>query len=206
MISGVRNRSSGLFATVVSAIALLYATTRVFSQLQDALNAVWEVESKVRRNILQRLRRRFAAFLATIGAGALLFGVLVVEPSLRALLPRVTTYPMLSAGFEFVMAWAILTFAFAMIYRIMPNVKLTWGDVLLGGGRLGVVFHVGGVADVLVSEDQCDGFGLWRSWIVHRDHVLVLHLQPDSASRRGDHARLHDWPWIARPPRTIPSR
>ncbi len=41
MVSGVRNRSSSLFATAVSAITLLYAMTRVFAQLQDALNSVW---------------------------------------------------------------------------------------------------------------------------------------------------------------------
>ena len=139
MVSGVRNRSSSLFATVVSVITLLYATTRVFSQLQDAVNAVWEVEPKVGLNILVSLRRRFASFLATIGAGALLFGVVVVEP-LNALLQRVTEYPLLRGAFEFTMSWAILTFAFAMVYRIMPNVKLTWGDVLLGASTSALVF------------------------------------------------------------------
>ena len=140
MVAGVRNRSSSLLATTVSALTLLYAMTRVFSQLQDAFNSVWEVEPKVRPNIIVRLRRRFAAFLATIGAGALLFAVVIVEPSARALIPRVTAYPVLTTAVESIVSWSILTFAFAMIYRVMPNVKLTWGDVLLGAAASGLAF------------------------------------------------------------------
>jgi len=58
LVEGFLRPGAGRFATVISAITILYGSTRVFVQLQDALNAIWEVETRVRLTIFARLRRR----------------------------------------------------------------------------------------------------------------------------------------------------
>jgi membrane protein len=51
LIEGASRSSSGVVATLVGLVTLLFAATGVFEQLQFALNAIWDVEPQPRRGL-----------------------------------------------------------------------------------------------------------------------------------------------------------
>ena len=83
LLEGFLCPGAGRCVTVISSVTVPYGAIRVFGQLQDALNAIWEVESKVRPTIFRRLRRRFRAFVTTLMAGTLILLVIHADLSVH---------------------------------------------------------------------------------------------------------------------------
>jgi membrane protein len=87
---------SGWRASVVGFGLILFAATGLFTQLQTALNAIWEVRPKPGRSLWVMIRSRFFAFLLVLGLGALLLASLVTNTVLTVvhdLLPPPSTPP-----------------------------------------------------------------------------------------------------------------
>ena len=135
---------SSIPATVLSVIFFGFGATGLFSQLQTALNAIWEVEPKSGRGLRGILRDRLGSFLAVLGAAALLLAALLVTAALSALGRILPSSPMLE-GFPlwrtvmFLIAAAFLTLAIAVVYRILPDAKIAWRDVWVGAGASAVL-------------------------------------------------------------------
>jgi membrane protein len=140
--------SSGVPATILSMILFGFGATGLFSQLQCALNAIWEVEPKPGRGLRGDLRDRFGAFLAVLGISALL----LVDLLATAVLSSVGQMPPFSStspgsplwwALTFAVSWACLTLAIALMYRILPDAKIAWRDVGVGAGASGLLLLLG---------------------------------------------------------------
>ena len=138
---------SSVPATVLSIVVFGFGATGFFSQLQSALNAVWEVELKG-RGLRGILRDRLGSFLAALGTSTLLLAALLVTAALSALgriLPSSFTLEGMPLWWAvtFVVSWAFLTLAIALVYRVLPDVKIAWHDVWVGAGATGLLFLLG---------------------------------------------------------------
>jgi membrane protein len=84
--TGVIARSgSGLLATAVSVVLLLVGASSVFSQLQDALNAIWGVKARPEGGLLAYVKDQLWSFAMVVCIGFLLLVSLVVSAVLSAL-------------------------------------------------------------------------------------------------------------------------
>ena len=72
MIAAARKPSSGIIATVVGLAALVFGATGVFAQLQESLDAIWEVKPKPDRGLKGIIKSRFLSFTMVLGIGFLL--------------------------------------------------------------------------------------------------------------------------------------
>jgi membrane protein len=139
---------SGVPATVLSIIFFGFGATGLFSQLQSALNAIWEVEPKPGRGLRGNLHDRLGSFLAVLGISALLLADLLVTAVLSSL-GRILPPSAAPQGFPlwravtFAVSWAFLTLAIALVYRILPDAKIAWRDVWVGAGSSGLLFLLG---------------------------------------------------------------
>lgn len=137
----------GGIATIVGIITLLLGASGVFGQLQDALNTIWEVAPKPGRGIVSFLRTRFLSFGMVLVIGFLLLVSLV----LSAILAGVSTYmegfvPALAplwAIVNFLVSFGVITCLFALIYRVLPDVHIAWGDVWVGAAFTALLFTIG---------------------------------------------------------------
>ena len=139
---------SGVPATILSIIIFGFGATGLFSQLQSALNAIWEVEPKPGRGLRGSLYDRFGSFLAVLGISSLLLADLLVTAvlsSLSQILPPSPTPRGFSLWWAvtFAVSWAFLTLAIALAYRILPDAKIAWRDVLVGAGSSAILFLLG---------------------------------------------------------------
>ncbi len=178
---------SSVPATVLSIIFFGFGATGLFSQLQIALNAIWEVEPKSGRGLRGNLYDRFGSFLAVLGISALLLADLLVTAVLSSLGQILPSSPA-SQGFPlwravmFALSWAFLTLAIALVYRILPDAKIAWRDVWVGAGSSGLLFLLGNhligwylvVAGITSVYGAAGSIVIVLLWVYYSSQVLLF--------------------------------
>ncbi len=134
-------------ATIIAIAAAIFGASGVFGELQNALNTIWGVRLKPNAGFWNFLRARFLSFAMVAGICVLMLVSLVLEGVLNILstylrqsLPGGT---FLGIGLFRVFDLGIILLLFAMIFRFLPDVKISWGDVWVGGALTAVLFFVG---------------------------------------------------------------
>jgi membrane protein len=148
MIENASKPSSGVAATLIGLVTLLFGATVVFSELQDALNTIWKIPSKPERGmVIALVRDRFLSFVMVLGIGFLLLVSMLANTVLTTIaqifgeaFPS-QTYFLRAANFLFFLA--IITLLFAMIYKVLPDTDIGWGDVLIGAVVTSLLFAIG---------------------------------------------------------------
>ena len=147
MLQQARHPAAGLFATLMGLITLVIGASGVFAQLRDSLNLIWDAPQQTSGGIWVAIKYRFFSFAMVFGIGFLLLVSLVISAVLAGiekywanLLP---TTPALLQGFNFLLSLVVETVLFALIYKIVPDVRVAWRSVWLGAGVTGLLFTVG---------------------------------------------------------------
>lgn len=140
--------AQGKVHTIVGTVVLVFGALGVFAQLQAALDAIWQVKARPGWGILLWLKDRLLSFVMVLGIGFLLAVALAINTGLSALtgffpewqLPGGTSAWQAVNG---VVSFALVTFLFAMMYHVLPDVRIAWRDVWLGAAVTAVLFTVG---------------------------------------------------------------
>jgi membrane protein len=138
-------------ASVMAAIAgvalLLAGASGVLYALQDALNRVWDVPEKPWSGLLVFMRDRLVPFLLILGIGLLLLLSLALSTAVAAAANFVGGLrPVPAVAVEIANAsvsFAIITVLFAMVYKILPECRIPWGDVWIGSVATSLLFTLG---------------------------------------------------------------
>lgn len=134
--------------TAMGAGLLLFGATTVFAQLQDSLNKIWGVRAKPsKRGWLLLLIRRLVSLAMVLTVGFLLLVSLVLTTLLTSVLARFGTgWPesaFLLRATDLATGLVVITLLFAMLFKIMPDVRLRWRDVWIGALVTATLFTVG---------------------------------------------------------------
>ena len=151
LIQGAINSASqpqqGTIASIISVLVLLFGATGLFTELQDSLNTIWEVQPKPGRAVKNMVRQRFLSFAMILGIGFLLLVSLVMTTLLSALiahfeniLPGVHSIWQLV---NFLVSFVVTTLLFGLIFKVLPDVKIAWSDVLIGASITSLLFSFG---------------------------------------------------------------
>lgn len=144
---------------VLGIAVLLYAATRVFAHLQDALNQIWNVRLSEDRALKYRawhlVKNRVRSLLIVGFLGAVLLasvaGSTVVE-AVAAHLPHLLPTPVVWRVGSALASALLSTFVFSVIYRTVPDARVGWDCVwpgallaglLFAGGKLALGWYVG---------------------------------------------------------------
>ncbi len=139
---------AGIPATILSIIFFGFGATGFFTQLQSALNAIWRVTPQPGRGLRDVLRDRLGSFLTVLGTSTLLLAALLVTTALSAI-GRILPDSLALEGVPFwrvmtlVVSWAVLTLAIALVYRVLPDIRIAWRDVWVGASVTGLLFLFG---------------------------------------------------------------
>ncbi|MEW5860950.1 MAG: YihY/virulence factor BrkB family protein [Cyanobacteriota bacterium] len=146
MIANSRKAEQGTIATLISVGLLLFGASGVFGQLQDSLNTIWEVAPKPGRGIKGFIKDRFLSFAMVLGIGFLLLVSLILSAGLTAvgdylghLIPGLPFLQVLN----FLISFGVVTVLFALMFRILPDAKIAWGDVWIGAAITSLLFTIG---------------------------------------------------------------
>jgi membrane protein len=150
LILGALKPNQGGIATVISVITLLLGATAVVVELQDALNVIWHVPTQSGSKlagILGMVKQRFYSLVMVLGVGFLLLFSVIFSAWITAMGESFgPMFPVHETGLHlinFLLSFVVVTFLFAAIYKIMPDVELQWSDVLVGASFTALLFTVG---------------------------------------------------------------
>ena len=146
-MQSTQSHGRSLVATIVGTIALLLGASGVFGQLQDSLNTIWEVKPKPGQGIWGFIRSRFLSFTMVLGIGFLLLISMVITTALEAFSGMIThgsNMPEFAVkALHFGISFIVITLLFAMIYKVLPDVKVKWRDVWVGAIGTALLFTLG---------------------------------------------------------------
>ncbi|HLK18917.1 MAG TPA: YihY/virulence factor BrkB family protein [Bryobacteraceae bacterium] len=150
ILGALQPNRSGI-ATLISVITLALGASAVVVELQDALNLIWHVPAPQSRSKLGSLailvKQRFYAFAMVLAAGFLLLVSVISSAWITAMGHSFgPMFPVHETGLHlasFFGSFVVITFLFAAIYKVMPDVDLQWGDVLVGASFTALVFTIG---------------------------------------------------------------
>jgi membrane protein len=145
--SAANQPAAGWWATVLAAVTLIVATTGVFVELQDALNTIWRVERNPGHGLIRFVKDRLLSFAMVVGIGFLLMVSLVLSAALAGVGNFMHSYlpaeHLLETSLNFTLSLGIITLLFAMIFKVLPDVKIAWRDVWVGGFITALLFNLG---------------------------------------------------------------
>jgi membrane protein len=137
---------SGTVATVVGIVTLLFGAAGVFGQLKDALNTIWNVETKRTSGIFGFIKDRFLSMAMVLGMGFLLLVTLLVDAAISAMgdvIAGSVGGEAVMQAIQLVISFAVVTVVLAAIFRILPDLKIAWRDVWLGAVFTSILFVIG---------------------------------------------------------------
>lgn len=214
LLASVSQPAEGVASTAIGVTLLLIGATSVFGELQDALDRIWRAPARDRSGGLWGLvRARLLSFGMILGIAFLLMVSLVFGAVVSALgklwSGAFGEWALLAQLFNLGVGFVMTTGVFAMIYKIMPRVRVKWRDVWLGaivtsllftGGRFLIGMYIGrsnlasgfGAAGSLIVvfvwvyySAQIFLLGAEFTWIYARTFGSMRELQPELAAKTG---------------------
>ena len=186
LLESVRKPSESVTATVFGVALLLIGATSVFGELQDALDRIWRAPVRAGQSGWWRLvQARLLSFGMILGIGFLLIVSLVASAALAALQkwwgPVFSDWAAASI-IEVVLSFLVTTVAFAMIYKIVPRVRIHWKDVWIGAATTSLLFTVGKllIGVYIGRSGIASGFGAAASlvvvlvWVYYSAQIFLL--------------------------------
>jgi len=157
MIKNASLSGKSVTAAIIGIATLVIGATTVFAQIQDSINFIWGLKPKPKRGWLKFLKNRFLSFSVIIGLGFLLLVSLSISAlidafsnSLQAYFPKVTV--VIFYIINLLITLAITALIFGTIFKVLPDAKIKWKDVLVGSvvtailfmlGKFGISFYIG---------------------------------------------------------------
>lgn len=147
IIENASRPSASLVAALIGVGTLIFGATGVFAQLQDSLNTVWDVAPRPDKGVMKIVETRFTSLTMVLGIGFLLLVSLVVSTALSAitdtLLGPLAEYKVTGQIINFIISFSVITLLFAMIFKVLPDVEIQWGDVWVGAAATALLFGIG---------------------------------------------------------------
>ena len=187
LLASVRKPTEGVLATVIGLGLLFLGATTVFAELQDALDRIWRVPARKRASgWLSLVRARILSFGMIMAIGFLLMVSLVVSAALSVLgrwvEPSFGGWYWLASIVSSVGAFAMISVMFALIYKVMPSVRVQWRDVWIGALFTALLFNFGKLLIGLYigRSGVVSGFGAAGSlvvillWLYYSAQIFLL--------------------------------
>ena len=187
LLESVRKPSESVAATAFGVVLLLIGATSVFGELQDALDRIWRAPVRAGHSgIWGLIRARLLSFGMILGVGFLLMVSLVASAALAALRKWWGTalgdWAVAVSVIEVGSSFLVITVVFAMIYKIMPRVRIDWKDVWIGAAATALLFTVGKflIGVYIGRSGIASGFGAAASlvavlaWVYYSAQIFLL--------------------------------
>jgi membrane protein len=147
IVANANKPKSGIIATLLGLLTLFLGASGVFVELRDSLNKIWEVPLRPGSGIWDTVKERFLSFGMVLAIGFLLLVSLVLSAAIAAAstflngllpIPGWVLHAVNSA-----LSFVVFTGVFAMIYRYLPDTRITWRDTILGAAFTAILFTAG---------------------------------------------------------------
>lgn len=151
LVMSLKSKDS-MMATIIGLATILIGATAVFAQLQQSLNTIWEVKaSPSKSGIWTFIKVRLFSFGLIISIAFLLLISLVLSSLISSLGSWIEQYWLQSSWLLFetlnlFLSLGIIALLFAVMFKILPDAKVKWQSVWMGGFITSLLFVIGKTA------------------------------------------------------------
>lgn len=187
IIKNIHLSRNSFVATVISIIILLIGATSIFGEIQDSINKIWGLKIKQRKVWWKLILTRLLSFSLIISIGVIMMVSVLLNAVVAALGKFIGKY---IAGYslyfiqisEVLLSLLVLTFLFALTFKILPDAKIHWKDVLFGGFITAILFTLGkmGINFYIQKSNLTSLYGAAGSiiilmvWVYYSSIILYL--------------------------------
>ncbi len=167
-LSGTNN-----IAAIIGVITLLIGATTVFAEIQDSINMIWGLKRKATAGWKVLVKTRILSFGVIGSLGFLLLvslGVTAIIESISARLaikfPHITI--IVFYIINLVVTLGVVTILFGVIFKVLPDAKIKWRDVLAGSIATAILFMLGkfAISFYLTKSSIGSTYGAAGSFVV----------------------------------------
>jgi membrane protein len=147
ILKGAADKTTGIFATIFSFILLVFGSIGVFIELQESLNIIWGVELRPGKGLWGFIKTRLISFSMVVAIGFLLIVSLIINAAISLLNNYVSNITDIfipyAQAFNIIFSFLIITALFALIFKYLPYVLISWKYVWLGAFITSALFSIG---------------------------------------------------------------
>jgi membrane protein len=186
LIAATKSKTS-VIATIIGIFTVLLGSVGVFLQLQKTLNIIWEVKEVPQKGIWGFFRTRLFSFGLILSIAFLLMVSLVVSTVITAASQflKADSSQFLVFVFQvinFLISLGVISLLFTFMFKFLPDIKISWKQVWLGGLITGVLFTIGktALAFYFGKAEPGSGYGAAGSiilillWVSYSSMILFL--------------------------------
>lgn len=148
VIAHASDSGHSVVANVVGIVMLVVSASGVVVELKSSLDLVWRVTPK-KTSFLASIKERFFSLTMVLGMGFLLVVSLLFNAGLSALGARfgsrIPGGEWLWHAVHFVVSFGLSMVLFSLMFKVIPDVKVRWKDVGIGGAVTSALFTIGQV-------------------------------------------------------------
>lgn len=177
-----------LWARVVGIGTLVLSATTVFVSLQAALNNIWNAKPEQGHSgVISFIMHRLLSFAMVVSLGFILLVSLVIDTAIVLVLSFINDYfsegmAYIAAGINFIVSLLIITVMMALIFKLLPDVKIRWRNVWIGAVVTALLFMVGkyliglyiGNSNVASAYGAAGSLVLLLVWVYYSATILLL--------------------------------
>lgn len=148
MIKNASLAGKSKLAAIIGGITLLVGATTVFAEIQESINMIWGLKPKPKRGWVKLIKNRFLSFSVIVSLGFLLLVSLSItslidgfSASLRAHFPDVAI--VIFYIINLLITLIVISSIFGVIFKVLPDAKIKWKDVLSGAITTALLFMIG---------------------------------------------------------------
>ena len=157
IIKNIHLTGNNLFASIVSIIILLIGATSIFGEVQDSLNKIWGLRVRTKKIWWKLILTRLLSFSLILSIGFIMIVSLLVNALVSAFgnflgryIHHFSVYFVETS--DAVISFIVANFLFSLMFKLLPDAKIRWKDVIFGGfitaifftlGKLGIGFYLG---------------------------------------------------------------
>ncbi|EMR00740.1 YihY/virulence factor BrkB family protein [Cesiribacter andamanensis] len=166
IIENAEQSEATTIGTIIGIAVMIFSATTVFVALQNALNAMWQVEAKPEKGWVKMIINRVLSLAMVVSMGFLLLVSLSVDvllgllnDYLREALSGIAVY-LITAG-NFLVSLGISILIFAIIFKVLPDAKIRWSNTWVGATVTALLFTIGKfVINIVLQHDPlADTYG-----------------------------------------------
>ena len=171
-----------VLTTIVGFVVLFFTASRMFNQIHNSLNSIWDIKSKPKNGILYFVIKNVSSILLII----VLFFLIFISTSTTSFIHKFTEdiyyIKKISFVYEHLITYLSISIMYAIMYAFFADAKVYWKAALLGGLFTSVLFLIGkAVISIYISDTNFDSaFGsasvlaLFMVWVFYIAQSIFL--------------------------------
>ena len=171
-----------VLTTIVGFVVLFFTASRMFNQIHNSLNSIWDIKSKPKNGILYFVIKNVSSILLII----VLFFLIFISTSTTSFIHKFTEdiyyIKKISFVYEHLITYLSISIMYAIMYAFFADAKVYWKAALLGGLFTSVLFLIGkaGISIYIGDTNFDSAFGsasvlaLFMVWVFYIAQSIFL--------------------------------